>query len=97
MNRRNFLKLVGVVLVAPSLPLPAPHLESGEFIYRGYKFVKSTLPQKCNVTQLYLQVGTFRIVTLIEPEYFDKCRNMYCDSQIRRVERYKTRIKNGQA
>ena len=85
MYRRQFLQLVGVVVLAPSLPEPSPW-----FIYRGYRFRKD-IRRGC--FQLYseevIRGEKYRFAYLIDPEVYDKCRNIYCDSIIVGFERIK--------
>ncbi len=90
MRRRAFLKLVGVALVTPCLP--AVPVESPYFIYRGYRFRKDVRPEfHGGVIQLYAEVNIhgerYCNAFLIEPEHYDKQRDMYCDCMIKTFER----------
>lgn len=92
MKRRNFLKLIGAVVLAPSLPVLAkPALETGWFMYRGYRFRKDIrMMPYGEVVQIYTEVE-IRGERYCNAVLIDLCdykyRDMYLDSMIYGIER----------
>lgn len=92
MERRSFLKLIGAVVLAPSLPIPTKTLPvSPWFIYKGYEFRKDiVLKPFGECIQLYTEVEIYgerycKAVLIDEGDY--KYRDMYLDNMIHGINR----------
>lgn len=97
MKRRSFLKLIGVVFIAPSLPIPAKASPvSPWFIYKGYKFRKDIrLTPIGEVIQIYTEVEICgerycNAVWIDKDDY--KYRDMYLDNMIHGLNRTKQKL-----
>lgn len=100
MKRRSFLKLIGVVVLAPSLPalgksLPKP--EWGWFRYRGYRFRKDIRMMPFGeVIQLYTRIEIngewYHNAILIDKEDYSKYKDECLDSMVHAIERKKRRL-----
>jgi len=95
MNRRIFLKLVGAAVLAPSLPCDEKQSRHKTFVYRGQEFIATHRPE-IPAIQLYMKAvingETYCNAFWIEPEHYEKCRNMYCDVLLKSLERKKREL-----
>ncbi len=97
MRRRFFLKLIGVVVIAPSLPVPAKFvLETPWFMYRGHKFRKDVTQKPFGeciqiYTELEIRGKRYCNAVLIDKDDY-KYRDMYLDNMIHGIERMKRKL-----
>lgn len=98
MQRRNFLKLIGAVVLAPSLPISVVKSEWGWFKYKGYRFRKDLLLKYGGVIQLYTTIEIngkwyHNAVWMDKDDWkHTATKNMYLDSMVQGIEKMKRRL-----